>query len=98
MSFIKEFSWDGFENADGSINTHHTVFQQGRHLYEAQVIVAKLDKGEEVPKEDIRDLAVEFCRLVNAVGQLKYYYGERQEKINEMKDAVNRMARDINKI
>jgi len=90
MPFIKEFSWDGLENPDGSINTNHTVFQQGRHLYEAQVIVARIDKGEPIPMEEVRDLAIEFCRLVNGMGQLRAYYAKEIEDKKSFKDKVQR--------
>jgi hypothetical protein len=95
MAFIKEFSWDGLEDSDGSINTNHIVFQQGRHLYEAEVIVAKLDKGETISPEDVRDLAIEFCRLVNGMGQLRAAYASLKEEKKTMREKITDFLRRL---
>lgn len=61
--------WDNINNPDGSINLNHPVFQQGRNLYDSQVLLATLDNPD---KKLLEKVLHEYCRLINIVGHLTY--------------------------
>ncbi len=54
-----------------SIDPNDSVFQQGSYLHDTQVLYVKINKGEEVPKEEIMLMCVRYCQLINAVGLLR---------------------------
>ena len=73
--------WDGFDEKDGTININHSVFQLGRTLYDAQVVLADIDAGKAVESARVRELALTLCYLVNAVGQLRAEYASMRDQL-----------------
>jgi hypothetical protein len=54
-----------------SIDPESPEFQLGKKLYDAEWMYSQLLKGIEVEPERIKELIGQYCRLINAVGQLK---------------------------
>jgi len=54
-----------------SIDPNDLVFQQGKYLYDAQVLYLKSDNMEKVTEEDVKLICKRYCQLINAVGLLK---------------------------
>jgi len=73
----------------GQIDTWAKEFQLGRRLYDAQIIIAKVEKEMSVTPEETKMLAEHYCELVNAVGLLRGDYRAMVEVANgkaELKD------------
>lgn len=84
-----------YENGYGTIDTMAEQFQVGRRLYDAQVMYGKLERKEELPVEQVKDLIKWYCELVNWTGQLRGHYDSMMEIINgkaewEGKDGIRR--------
>lgn len=62
------------DNGYGDIDTNAPQFQLGRRLYEAQVLYARLEKGETIEPAEIKKLLHWYCELVNWTGMLKAQY------------------------
>lgn len=80
--------WDGLEKEGNRINTNHPVFQVGRFLYDAQVVHARLEKGETIEPETIKLLCERYCQLVTAVGQLRAYYKDLERECDTAKEKI----------
>lgn len=90
--------WDGFDLEDGTINTHHTVFQLGLFLYEAQVLHRDAEmeaRGETnarcykpVTPQRTMEVCRRYCQLINAVGQLRAEYGRLADERRTLADRL----------
>jgi hypothetical protein len=84
--------WKGFEDEkQGGINIHHTVFQQGRNLYECQVLLAHHEAGKPMNETKVADLLKEMCALINGVGQLRAEYDRMREALTALKKDIRRV-------
>lgn len=61
-------------NGYGNIDTNAPEFQLGRRLYEIEVLFAKLEKGETISPEQIKEVIQWYAELINNVGMLRYDY------------------------
>lgn len=84
--------WDDFEESGKNgtyINTYHPVFQQGRYLYEAQVLYTDAEAWRDgrkatswtsdVTPERVVLICKRYCQLINALGQLRADYNTLRE-------------------
>lgn len=87
-----DHSWAGFDDKElGGINIHHPVFQQGRNLYDAQVMCARLEAGETPDPAEVYKLAREMCWLINAVGQLRAEYDRLRERLADKPGLIKKL-------
>jgi hypothetical protein len=63
-----------YDRADVDIDIDAEPFQLGRRLYEAEVIHARIEKGEVIDPAEIKELAERYCELINWTGQLRASY------------------------
>jgi hypothetical protein len=82
--------WTGFEDAAGFIETHHIVFQQGRNLHDLRVLIADLEAGKQPELTGLRELLIDMCYLINALGQLRAGYGSLREELISVREKVRR--------
>jgi hypothetical protein len=82
--------WTGFEDSAGFIETHHIVFQQGRNLHDLRVLIADLEAGKQPELTGLRELLIDMCYLINALGQLRAGYGSLREELISVREKVRR--------
>jgi hypothetical protein len=87
-------NWDGFTDEHGDINPDHPVFQQGMTLYLAQKMIAAIERGEQLDRDEVKKVLKELCWLISAMGQMRYEYRGAIGKLRKQRPVLDKI-RDL---
>jgi hypothetical protein len=75
------------------IDPNDVAFQQGRYLYDAQILHANAKTGETIESARIMEICVRYCHLISHVGLLRAECNRLDEQLKTWRRHIEQIER-----